>query len=109
RPPGAGRERLATALRDAGRAGRADAPFTAVLFLQTQRFLEGVGVGLVHLEAGIRLADPGLGVVQARLPLARRHLLDTDRNLHSCGCPISYRLNSSAALVPPNPKEFESA
>ena len=79
---GAARQRLANHLRDARRPGRADDHFAAVLLLQPQRFLERVGVGLVHLEAGVLVANPGLVVVQAGLPLAGGHLLDADGDFH---------------------------
>src|SRR5438552_18757404 len=104
RAVGAARERFANDLRDTRRPGRADDHFAAVLLFQTQRLFERVGVGLVHLEAGVAFTDPGLIVVQAGLPLARRHLLDANRNFHA-----SNLLNRSAAFVPPNPKEFDSA
>src|SRR5262249_9574341 len=112
-----------------------DDDLAAVLLLQTQRLLERIGVGLVHLEAGVGLANPGLLVVQAGLPLARGHLLDADRSFHRVievlghlviglvhadtrlsNDPMtrshalrSYFWNSSAALVPPKPNEFDSA
>ena len=79
---GAARQRLADHLRDARRPGRADDHFAAVLLLQPQRLFERVGVGLVHLEAGVLIANPGLVVVETRLPLAGGHLLDADGYLH---------------------------
>ena len=57
---GAAGERLADHLGGAGRAGRADDDLAAVLLLQPQRLFERVGVGLVQLEAGVLVADPGL-------------------------------------------------
>ena len=79
---GAAGQRLANHLRRARRAGRADDDLAAVLLLQPQRFLERVGVGLVQLEAGVLVADPGLLIVDAQLPLARDDLLDADGNFH---------------------------
>jgi len=58
-----------------------------VLLLEPQRFFERVGVGLVHLEAGVGLANPGLVVVQARLPLAGGDLLDANGYLHGVNVP----------------------
>ena len=49
---------------------------------KAQRFLESISVGLVHLVADVLLANPRLGVIQARLPLAGGHLLDTDDDVH---------------------------
>ena len=79
---GAARQRLAKHLRDARRPGRADDHLAAVLLLEPQRLLERVGVRLVHLVAGVLLANPGLGVVQPRLPVAGGDLLDADGDLH---------------------------
>ena len=67
---GAARERFADDLRHARRPGGTDDHLAAVLLLQPQRLFERVGVRLVHLEAGVLLADPGLVVVEARLPVA---------------------------------------
>jgi len=91
-------------LRDARRSRRTDDDLAAVLLLEPQRLFERVLVGFVHLETGVLLADPGPGVVEARLPLARRDLLDADGDLHAVNL-----LNRSAALVPPKPNEFDSA
>ena len=49
---------------------------------EAQRLFERVGVGLVQLEAGVLVADPGLLVVHAQLPLARHDLLDADGDFH---------------------------
>ena len=57
---GAARQRLADHLRRARRPGRADDDLAAVLLLEPQRLFERVGVGLVELEAGVLVADPGL-------------------------------------------------
>src|SRR5581483_3240239 len=100
----AARQRFANHLRDPRRSTRADDDFAAVLFLEAQRFFERVRIRFVHLEAGIAFADPGLRVVQTRLPFARRNLFDADGNFHAW-----YLLNKRAPLVPPNPNEFESA
>jgi hypothetical protein len=80
---GAAGQRLANDLGHARGTGRADDHFTLVLLLQPQRLFERVGVGLVHLEAGVLLANPGLVVGQAGLPVACGYLLDADSNLHS--------------------------
>ncbi len=129
RAVGAARQRLANHLLDAGWSGRADHDLAAQLLTEPQRFLERIGVRLVHLEAGVLLADPGLVVGETRLPLARGDLLDADGDLHTLGSRLStldsglveipktkaksaypsYFLNSNAAFVPPKPNEFDSA
>ena len=108
RAVGAAGQRFADHLLHARRAGRADHHFAAVLLAQAQRLFERVGVGLVHLVADVLLANPRLVVVQARLPLARGHLLDANGNFHDRQ-PLSNLLNNSAPLVPPKPNEFDSA
>ena len=81
-----GRRPRASASRStcATRAGPAEQTTTSppCFSLQAQRFLERVGVRLVHLEAGVLLADPRLGLVEPRLPLARGDLFDADGDLH---------------------------
>ena len=138
RAVGAARQRLANHLLHPRRPCRADDHLAAVLLAQAQRLLERIGVRLVHLVADVLFADPGLVVAQARLPLAGGDLLDADGDLHAvstttdttiakvtnrqrvlvsssprvfvvCVSHPSYFLNSSAALVPPKPNEFESA
>src|SRR4030095_384094 len=66
----------------AGGTGRADDDFAAVFFPKPQRLFERIGVGLVHLIAAVLFADPRLCVVEPRLPLSRRDLLDANRNFH---------------------------
>ena len=80
----------------ATRAGPAehDHDFAAVLLLEPQRLFERVGVRLVHLEAGVLIADPGLRVVEAGLPLAGGDLLDADGNFHA----VSVSTSSSAVI-----------
>jgi hypothetical protein len=80
---GAAGQRLANDLGHARRTGRADDHFALMLLFQPQRLFERVGVGLVHLEAGVLLANPGLVVGQAGLPVAGRYLFDADGNFHS--------------------------
>ncbi len=82
RAVGAASQRFANHLRDARGTGRADHHFAAALLLEPQRLLERVGVRLVHLVRRVRLADPGLVVVEPRLAVAGEDVLDTDRNLH---------------------------
>ena len=82
RPIGATGERFANHLLHARGSGRTDDDFAAVLFAQPQPFFQRIGVGLVHFVADVLLADPRLVVVQTRLPLASRDLLDADGNLH---------------------------
>ena len=53
---GAARQRFAQHLRRARRPGSADDDLAAMLLSQAKRLFERVGVGLVHLEAGILLA-----------------------------------------------------
>ena len=117
----------------ATRAGPAEQTTTSppCFSLQPQRLLERVGVGLVHLVADVLLAIHVLLSFETRLPLAGRDLLDADGYLHGyvrsrtgpaserssrlCDGPrlatfsVSNLLNSSAALVPPKPNEFDSA
>ena len=81
---GAAGQGLANHLLHARRPGRADHHFAAVLLAKAQGLLERIGVGLVHFVADVLIADPGLVVVQARLPLAGRDLLDTDCDFHDC-------------------------
>ena len=75
---GAARQRLAQHLRHARRAGRHDDHFPAVLLAQPQRLFERVGVRLVQLPARVLIANPGLRVVDADLPLAGDDLFDAD-------------------------------
>jgi hypothetical protein len=79
---GAAGEGFADHLRGAGRAGRADDDLSGVLLLEPQRFFQRIGVGLVQLEAGVLVADPGLLIVDAQLPLARHDLFDADGDFH---------------------------
>ena len=79
---GAARERLANHLLHARRAGRAHHHLAAVLLAQPQALLERIRVRLVHLVTDILVANPGLVVVETRLPLAGRNLLDTDSDFH---------------------------
>ena len=76
---------------DAGRAGGTDDHLAPVLFAKTEPFLERVGVGLVHLVADVLLANPGLRVVKAGLPLAGGDLLDTDGNFHGATTRVTGR------------------
>ena len=69
---GAARQRLAQHLGHARGSGRADDHFPAVLLLQAQALFERVRVRLVHLVAGVLLADPACRLVDAGLPVARR-------------------------------------
>ena len=91
---GAARQRFAQHLGDPRRAGRADDDLAALLFLETQRLLERVGVRLVHLVAGVLVADPGAVVVQARLPVAGRDLFDADGDFH-----MELRATSAASIA----------
>ena len=79
---GAAGKGFANHLLDARRPGRADDDLAAMLFAKTQGLLERVGIRLVHLVADILVADPGLVVVQARLPLTSWDLLNTDGDFH---------------------------
>ena len=79
---GAAGQGFADHLLHARRPGRADHDFAAMLFAKAQGLLERIGVRLVHLVADVLVADPGLVVVQARLPLTGRDLLDTDCDFH---------------------------
>ena len=79
---GAARERFANHLCHARGPGRADHDFAVMLFLEPQRLFERVRVGLVHLEAGVLIADPGASLVETRLPVSRRNLFDADRDAH---------------------------
>src|SRR5688572_24705318 len=85
---GAARQRFANHLLHARRAGGTDHHLAAVLLAQPQRLLERIGVGLVHFIADILIANPGLGVVEAWLPLARGNLFDADRNFQGVRHPF---------------------
>ena len=80
---GAPRQRFAQHLARACRPGGAGHNLAAVLFAETKRLLERVGVGLIHLERRILLAHVAFAVVDARLPLARGDLLDADSYAHA--------------------------
>ena len=101
-------ERFPQHLRCTGGPRGADDHLAAVPLAKTKRFFEGVGVGLVHLEAGVLFAHGAPRVIDPRLPFTRRHLLDAHRKLHGQSYYWCF-LKSNAALVPPNPKEFDSA
>ena len=79
---GAARQRFAQHLPHARRPRRADDDFSAVFFLEPQAFLERVRVRLVHLERRVLLPDPGLRLVQTRLPVAGGNLFETDSDFH---------------------------
>jgi hypothetical protein len=79
---GAARQRFAEHLAGASGARRARHHLSAVLLTQSKRLFERVRIRLVHLEAGVLLADPAPGVIHPRLPLLHGHLLDTDRDPH---------------------------
>ena len=83
---GAARESLTDHLRGPRRPGRAYDHFPALLFLEAERLLERVGVGLVQLEAGVVVPDPGLGVVDPQLPFTGDDLLDADSYFHNNEC-----------------------
>src|SRR2546421_5416891 len=105
---GAPCERFAQHLCRTCRPCRADHDLAAMLLAKAERLFERVGVGLVHLVAGVLLTDAPARVVYARLPFPGRDLLDTDSDLQ-LAARYSCFLNNSAAFVPPNPKEFDSA
>ena len=65
-----------------GGPGRHGDHLAAVRLAQPQRGLERVGVGLVHLEVGVGVANPGARLVGTHLPVAGDDLLDADSNLH---------------------------
>jgi hypothetical protein len=75
-------ERLTNHLGRAGRPGAADDDLTAMLFLQTERFLEGVRIRLVELEAGVAVANPRAGVAHSQRPFASHDLLDANGDFH---------------------------
>ena len=73
---------FANGLRNARRTGADHDHLAAVLFAQLQGFFQGVGVGLVDLEAQVVFVDPGSGGVDAQRRIAEGNLLDCDRDLH---------------------------
>ena len=79
----AARQRLANHLRRTRRARREDHHFAAVLLLEPQRLFQRVGVRLVQLEAGVLIANPGLRLVDPKLPLPGDDLFDADGDLHA--------------------------
>ena len=95
-PVRAAGERLANHLRRTRWPGGYDHDFAAVLLLQAQRLFERVGVRLVQLEAGILIANPGLRLVDAQLPLAGDDLFDTDCYFHYLMLVSSYQLPVSS-------------
>src|SRR5215216_5176417 len=82
RAVGAARKRFAQHLRCACRAGGADNHFAAMFLAKPQRLFERVRVRLVHLEAGILLADATPAVIDTRLPFAGGNLLYTHSYAH---------------------------
>src|SRR5262249_3231095 len=84
-------------LRASRWSGRAHDNLTAMLLTQAERFFERVCIRLVHLEACILLANSTTRVVDPRLPLTRRNLLDADSDLHAsivCGFSIQFSVFS---------------
>ena len=103
--------------------------FAAVLFLQAQGFLERVSCPARSSQSRCRFRGSSRRSVMAQRSVLGGHLLDANDDLHRV--PIasrragetlrqmlpdasatycrSQRLNTSAALVPPKPKEFDSA
>src|SRR5580704_2804070 len=93
----------------------------SMLFFEPQGFLQREAIRLVHFKADVGFTDPGaiFGNVQRRI--FSRNLLDANCNFHlylnfpSCREDAArifdycQRLNKSAALVPPKPKEFDKA
>jgi hypothetical protein len=100
---GAPGKRLPDHLRHARGPGRHDHDLAAVLLLEPQRLLERVRVRLVQFPTGVAIPHPGLGLVDANLPLSGDNLLDRDCDFHS------YFFISIVPFVPPNPKEFDIA
>src|SRR6476659_8278499 len=95
---GTARQCLADDLAGTSGSGRTHHHFSAVLFLETQRFFERVRVRLVQLEAGVLIANPGLRFVDTKLPLACDDLFDADRNLHSLSA-ISSQLSAFSSVL----------
>src|SRR4051794_13797098 len=87
------RQCLADDLGSTSGSGRTHHHFPAVLLLETQRLFERVRVRLVQLEAGVLIADPGLRLVDTKLPLPRDDLFDADGDLHGLSA-ISYQLSA---------------
>src|SRR5216683_3999183 len=129
-------QRLLDRLLHALRPHRKCNHFAAVFFLQPQSFFQRVAVRLVHLKADIRFTNPVAGDGERRV--FGGNLLDAHDNIHGivpicCDCcdvlgawPAGIeilrsaqddlrshlppqRLKINAALVPPNPKEFDNA
>ena len=82
RPIRAARERLAKHLRRACGSRRAHHDLAAVLFAKAQGLLECVRVGLVHLEAGVLLANAPLRLIDPRLPFTGGDLFDANGDSH---------------------------
>ncbi len=75
-------------------SGRAHDNLAAMLLTQAKRLLERVGIRLVHLEACILLTNSTTCVIDPRLPLARRNLLDADGDVHvSIVCAFSIQFS----------------
>ena len=54
----------------------------AVVEAQPKRRLEGIRIGLIHLETRIGVADPARRFVDTERPIAGHNLLDTNGDLH---------------------------
>jgi len=89
---GTPRQRFANHLRRSRRARRHDDDFAGVLLFQAQRLFERVGVRLVELEARVLIANPGLGVVDSKLPLPRHDLFDSNGYFHAESSVTSFQL-----------------
>src|SRR5256885_2089521 len=90
-------------LRYARRTGADHDYLAAMLFTQLQGFFERVGVRFVDLEAEVVFFDPGAGGVDAQRRIAERNLLNRNCDFHQSFLKIRQ------PLVPPKPKELESA
>ncbi len=79
-----------------------------MFFFELQGGLEGVGVGLVNFELEAGFVDPMAGGGDAEGRVAQRNLLNRDNNFHLMGNDSDF-LKIRQPLVPPKPKELDSA
>ena len=75
-------QRLADDLRHARRPGGAGNDLATVPFLEPQRFFERIGVRLIHLEAGVAVADPDVRLADTQRPFSGDDLFDAHGDLH---------------------------
>ena len=79
-----------------------------MFFFELQGRLERIGVGLVNFEFEAGFVDPITGGGDAERRVAQRNLLNRDNNFHLMSNDSDF-LKIRQPLVPPKPKELDSA